>query len=182
MFADAIENFNSNNVIISDPIKNSMIEQSLFYKFLYSNEFVSFNGIFLYFQLENISFNKDRIILSKDNQNNINIFNLIINIENSLFNIININKKKNYKLKELINNNNIKFSKSDIYNIHEFNQLEELEKLEKSGELTELKKLEEFSKKIKHNFILKLSGIWETNDNIGITFKIILINKILDFN
>ena len=37
--------------------------------------------------------------------------------------------------KELINNNNMKFSKSDIYNIGEFNQLEELHESEESEEL-----------------------------------------------
>ena len=30
-------------------------------------------------------------------------------------------------------------------------------------------------------FILKLSGIWETKDNLGLTFKIILVNKYIDF-
>ena len=161
MFSDNIENFNINNVIISDAIKNSMIEQSLFYKLLYSNDFITFNGIYLYFQLENINYNKDRIILIKDNQNNLNILNNIIDIETSLFNIMNSNKKKNYKLSELINNNNIKFSKSDIDNIHKFNQFNDINK---------------------HNFILKISGFWETNDNIGITFKIIKVNKVLNLS
>lgn len=177
MFADNIENFNTNNVIISDAIKNSMIEHSLFYKFLYSNEFVTFNGIFLYFQLENINFNKDRIILTKDNENNLNVLNNIIDIEKKLFNIINSNKIKNYKLRELINNNNIKFSKSDIDNINEFNEFNEFNEC---NEFNEFKKFNEFNEFNKHHFILKLSGFWETNENIGITFKIIKINKFLD--
>jgi hypothetical protein len=165
MFAENIENFNNNNVILMYAIKNSMIEHSLFYKFLYSNDFITFNGIFLHFQLENISFNKDRIILTKNNENNKNVLNNIINVENKLFNIINSNKIKNYKLSELINNNNIKFSKSDIDNINDFNECNECIECNECN---------------KHHFILKLSGFWETNENIGITFKIIKINKFLD--
>jgi hypothetical protein len=30
-------------------------------------------------------------------------------------------------------------------------------------------------------FILKISGIWESKDNIGVTFKIIIANKCIKF-
>ena len=174
MFADNIKNFNTNNVIILDPIKNSMIEQSIFYKLLYSNEFITFNGIFLYFQLENVSFNKDRIYLTKDNQNNLNILNNIINVENRLFNIMNSKKNKNYKLRDVIYNNNIKFSKTDI----DFNKFNKFNKISKTD--IDFNEFNSISDKNKHHFILKLSGFWETNENIGLTFKIIKINKFLD--
>ena len=32
------------------------------------------------------------------------------------------------------------------------------------------------------SLILKISGLWETKENIGVTFKIILIEDIISFN
>lgn len=69
-------------------------------------------------------------------------------------------KNKNYKLKEIITNNNIKFNNSDVDNVDNYTDFNSL----------------------KDNFfILKLSGFWETNENIGLTFKIIKLHKELIF-
>ena len=96
MLVDNIDNINYDNIIINDPIKNSMIEESLFYKFLYSKEYVTFNGIFLLFKLEDIHYSKDKIIFDNINENNTKILNNIIDIESKLFDIFNNKKKKNF--------------------------------------------------------------------------------------
>lgn len=158
MFTDNINNIDYNNIIISDPIKNSMLEQSLFYKFLYSKEFVTFNGIFLLFKLQDIQYNKDKIIFNSKINNK--TLDQIIKIEKNLFDLFNSKKNKNYKLKEIITNNNIKFNNSDVDNVDNYTDFNSL----------------------KDNFfILKLSGFWETNENIGLTFKIIKLHKELIF-
>ena len=159
MLVDNIDNINYDNIIINDPIKNSMIEESLFYKFLYSKEYVTFNGIFLLFKLEDIHYSKDKIIFDNINENNTKILNNIIDIESKLFDIFNNKKKKIFKLKDIIINNNIKFNKSDM-DAYAYS--------------------ENYNNFITNNsnyFILKLSGIWETNDSYGITFKIIKTSK-----
>lgn len=158
MFTDNINNIDYNNIIISDPIKNSMLEQSLFYKFLYSKEYVTFNGIFLLFKLQDIQYNKDKIIFNSKINNK--TLDQIIKIEKNLFDLFNSKKNKNYKLKEIITNNNIKFNNSDVDNVDNYTDFNSL----------------------KDNFfILKLSGFWETNENIGLTFKIIKLHKELIF-
>ena len=156
MFSENIYNIDYNNIIISDPIKNSLIEQSLFYKLFYSKEYITFNGIFLLFKFENITMNKDKIIFNNYNENNKNTLEKIIMIEKNILEILKTKKNKIFKLKEIITNNNIKFNKSDIDNINDYNEFNELND---------------------NLFILKLSGLWETNDNIGLTFKIIKLSK-----
>ena len=91
MFTDNINNIDYNNIIISDPIKNSMLEQSLFYKFLYSKEYVTFNGIFLLFKLQDIQYNKDKIIFNSKINNK--TLDQIIKIEKNLFDLFNSKKK-----------------------------------------------------------------------------------------
>ena len=43
--------FEINNVIISDKSKNNVIENSFFYRMYYSNDLVSMNGIYIKFNL-----------------------------------------------------------------------------------------------------------------------------------
>ena len=45
MFAEDLENIDYNNIIICDPIKNSIIDYSSFYKIIYSNSYISYNGL-----------------------------------------------------------------------------------------------------------------------------------------
>ena len=163
MFAEDIYNIDFNNIIICDPIKNSIINQSIFYKLLYSNENACFNGVFGLFKLNIEDINKDKIFFYKNK--NSEIIKNIINLESTILNKLNTSKNKIYKLKELFENNNIKYSKNDLNN-----------------NLLKSKCFYNYSKKlsIKNDeifLILKISGLWETNQNIGVTFKIILVNS-----
>ncbi len=42
-----IDDFNKNNIIFNEPIKNSIIINSNFIKIVYADEIIVFNGIFL---------------------------------------------------------------------------------------------------------------------------------------
>ncbi len=164
MLAEDIDNININNIIISDPIKNSVMQYSNFYKIIFSNNIISFTGLYISFILNDITLNREKIILN--NSNNIDTINKLSNIENIILNNIITNKKKTYKIYELFNNGNIKYCYNDIY-IENFNNNHKL-----------LSSNNTFDKK---TFILKISGVWENKDSIGITFKIILMDKYITF-
>ena len=72
MFAENIEDIDFNNIIINEPIKNSVIDHSNFYKVIYSNKNITLNGLFCLFKLNNINIVKDKILLNNNNANNDN--------------------------------------------------------------------------------------------------------------
>ena len=172
MFAENIENLDYNNIIICDPIKNSIIEQSNFYKIIYSNRYVSYNGLYVLFNIDNIQINKDKINFTNNNNNN-NILNELIKLEEYIIKQCINSKVKNinYKLREYLANNSFKFVYND--DINKFNSLNKkfINNLISNN----------IDNNIDNNsfFILKISGLWETRENIGMTFKIIKINKYL---
>ena len=77
-------------------------------------------------------------------------------IENYILNLIASNKNKIFKITELLSNGFIKYCSNEINNNVYFNNMHDNKSL-----------------------ILKISGLWETKENIGVTFKIILIEDII---
>tara|TARA_B100001175_G_scaffold276386_1_gene251811 strand:+ start:1066 stop:1590 length:525 start_codon:yes stop_codon:yes gene_type:complete len=158
MIAENVENINTNHIIICDPIKNSVMQYSNFYKIVYSNELISLNGLYILFNLHNINQNKEKILFNySDNKIHID---KISEIENYILNLIYSNKNKVHKISELLNNGFIKYCYNDssINNINYNNN--------------------KYSNK---SLILKISGLWETKENIGVTFKIILVEDTISF-
>ena len=171
MFAEDLENIDYNNIIICDPIKNSIIDYSSFYKIIYSNSFISYNGVFILFKVNNITINKDKVFLNNNNDDeNNSVFNKLKHIEENITKLCSKSKIKkiNYKLKDFLNNNYFKFVNNDDMN--KFNNFNNLKLLSNSNIA---------SNSNYHYFILKISGLWETRENIGMTFKIIKINNYL---
>jgi hypothetical protein len=78
-------------------------------------------------------------------------------------NLINNSKTKLYKFKELYENQYFKYSLCD--DIDKFNNYKYVNTLDAKN----------------NKFILKISGIWESKENIGLTFKIIITNKCISF-
>lgn len=163
MICEDLESFNKDNIIVNEAIKNSVIQYNYFYKLLYSTDNIILSSIFILFELNNITIDNDKVFLNNNNNNN--IFNKLIALEEYILNLINESKTKSYKFRELYENNFFKFSPSD--DNERFNNYKNITNLN----------IKNNSKK----FILKISGIWESKDNIGLTFKIIGINKTLDF-
>ena len=184
MFAEDLENIDYNNIIICDPIKNSIIDYSSFYKIIYSNSYISYNGVFTIFKVNNVTINKDKVIFNNDENNN--VLNNLKNIEENIIKLCSKSKIKkiNYKLKEFLNNNYFKFVYNDDMN--KFNNCNNLKLLSNSNSVFDCNcncncncncgcdLNSEY-----HYFILKISGLWETKENIGMTFKIIKINNYL---
>jgi len=161
MIAENIENISTNNIIICDPIKNSIMQHSNFYKIVYSNNLLSLNGLYILFNLKMLNQNKEKIIFNYlDNKF---IIDQIAYIEEYILNLINSNKNKIYKITELLTNGYIKYCYNDnlSYDNISYNSIN--------------------STNSNKSLILKISGLWETKENIGITFKIILIEKTISF-
>ena len=173
MFAEDLENIDYNNIIICDPIKNSIIDYSSFYKIIYSNSYISYNGVFTIFRVNNVTINKDKVFFNNNNDDeNNSVFNKLKHIEEHITKLCSKSKIKkiNYKLKDFLNNNYFKFVNNDDMN--KFNNFNNLKLLSNSNSSV-------VSNSDYHYFILKISGLWETRENIGMTFKIIKINNYL---
>ena len=162
MIAENVENIDLNHIIVCDPIKNSVMQYSNFYKIVYSNELLSLNGLYILFNLNTINQNKEKILFQySDNKICID---KISKIEEYILNLINTSKNKIYKITELLNNGYIKYCYNDnLINTITSNNSNNVNNFNKS-------------------LIFKISGLWETKENIGVTFKIILVGNTIEFN
>jgi hypothetical protein len=160
MISENLQDLNYECIILNEPIKNSAVQYNYFYKLLYSTHIMSLTSIFLLFELNNLSFENDKIKFDKTTVNN-NVFSKLIELEEHILNLIIDSKSKLYKLKEIYENQFFKFSLSDDNeNISSYNNLKCLNN---------------------RTFIIKISGIWESKDTIGLTFKFIKVNKFVEF-
>jgi hypothetical protein len=152
---ETIENFDINNLYYLDPIKNTVIDNSNFIRILYSNKLFTLNGIYIYLDFTNITFinnnNRGKYSIDLNNNSNNKIILFIKNLEeNILNNSIIKNKIQSKKLTELLSSGYIK-NINNTFNI-----------------------------KNNSKFILKISGIWESDFEYGLTYKILDINN--EFN
>jgi len=166
LIAENINNVNYNNIIITHPIKNNIQTNNNFYKILYSNDYATLNGIYCYFKLENVTINKTQQSIFFSNLENQNIINKLIEIESKLLNQHAKNKEKSFKILEILNNNYIKFS--FIENL-DYNKNFYYNKQNNINNLQTIKKID-------IELIIKISGIWESNNVNGLTFKFLSIS------
>ena len=159
--SETIKTFNINNIFYLDPIKNTVIENSNFIRILYSNELFSLNGIYIIFNFKNIQKiiqnNKIKTTFDLNNSYNLQNINFIKKLEDDLLNNNTIkNKKPYFKLKDQIIQGNLKNTNNNYIenkNLHYKNNEED--------------------------FILKISGIWESEMEYGLTYKILETKKFL---
>tara|TARA_X000000368_G_scaffold403856_1_gene379262 strand:+ start:2375 stop:2848 length:474 start_codon:yes stop_codon:yes gene_type:complete len=148
-----LNDFNSEKLLINNKIRNNIITNSFFYRLYYSdNEFIS-NGVVIVFKLYDVSFekyfNKNKLIFNdKKNISNIQKLNLL---ENELLSALKLeNKEKKYLIKEQLDNHFLKI-------INDRNNT--------------LKNIDNC------NIIIKISGIWESKTEYGLTFRCIKTEK-----
>ena len=133
-------------------------------------------------EIDNICYHN--IFISESNKNNSNNFIKIFYSNNLFFlNSIYINLHlTNLK----IQNNRIIFE--NLYNIEKIKNIESFilnnininkDPIMKLANILDNNILKFGNEIFKHN-ILKISGIWETNDNYGITFKILEYNDLIN--
>ena len=145
-----IEQFNDHYVYFCDPIKNNIVQDGIFIRILYSSPEVVFNGIYLEFFLYDISFekyyNKYKCTFNIHNTSNKELIEKIRMIEENLL--------KKYTLV-----NKVPFFK--IYDhIRNGNIKIFCDNVPKNNSV----------------LVLKISGLWETTNNYGITYKFINFN------
>jgi hypothetical protein len=143
-----IDQYDENNVLFCEPIKNNVINDGHFIRILYSTPHFTLNGIYFLITLYDIICEK--YYLKYKCSFNINTHKDIIDnlktIEEDILKKYEIkNKIPQFKIYEQIKNGNIKI-------------------------------FIDISNKSISNFILKISGIWETQFNYGLTYKFIKIN------
>ena len=143
-----IDQYNENNVILCEPIKNNIMNEGSFIRLLYSDSNCILNGVYLLFTINDVVCEK-YYSKFKCTFNTLNYKSLIENIklieENLLKKCRVINKIPQYKINEQLKNGNIK-----IFN--------------------------DIGNKSSCSFILKISGIWETFSNFGLTYKFVKVD------
>jgi hypothetical protein len=142
------EDIQIHHIHFQESVKNTIIEGSDFIRIIYSNELFSLNGLYIEFELDTIHiekyFNKYKYILNKNTEKNINTILRISQLEKEILEKANISEKKCpiYKISEHLQSGNIKlFNENAVAN----NGL--------------------------NKYLLKISGIWENENEYGITFK-----------
>jgi hypothetical protein len=146
-----IEQYDDKYINFCQPIKNNVINDGSFIRIFYSNEIVSFNGIYLLITLNNIIcdkyYNKYKYFFNAHFTFHKEIIDKIKTIEENILKKIEIkNKVVQYKIFEQFENGNIRL----------FNEIENNSSC---------------------SFILKISGIWENPVYYGLTYKFIKVTN-----
>ena len=151
-----LEDIKSYNIFFSNKIPNNIYENSNFIKIKYSNNLLILNSIYLEvpFKITKCSYTFNKIKYYFDPLTNSEIILKLCNIENKILNTYTIENKflKICKLYNQLNNGYIK-----IYNENKNN-------MTNKNNTTTI------------HFLLKISGIWQTNNAIGLTYKFIIRN------
>ena len=150
------QTFNKKNVFFQEPVKNTVMNDSNFIRIIYSNKDFILNGIYI-----KININKD--------------------IQKKIFNhdYITIEDKIDENKNKLLNENKMVFqfvetlekyilNKYNSNHIHTYKMTEQiLYLLNKINNCNNNRNI--------FSYILKISGLWETETHIGITYKFIYI-------
>ena len=143
-----IEQYNEDNIFFCEPIKNNIMIEGNFIRILYSTFNVTLNGIYLFIQLNDITSEK------------------YYNKNKCTFNVNN-HRELIEKIKVIEENILKKIAIND--KIPQFKIYEQLI----NGNI---KFFSDYFSKSNNSFILKISGIWETQTNYGLTYKFTKIN------
>jgi hypothetical protein len=143
-----IDQYNKNNIFFCEPIKNNVMNEGNFIRIIYSTQNIVLNGIYLLVTLNDITCDKyyTKYKCNFNVQNHKEIIDNIKIIEEDLLKKIEIPDK-----------------------IPQYKIYEQL----KNGNL---KIFSDVGNKAICSFILKVSGIWETHNNYGLTYKFIKTN------
>jgi hypothetical protein len=139
-----IEQYDNNNLIFCEPVKNNIMNNGNFIRILYSTPNMILNGVYLLINLYDVHCEKYY-----------NKYKCNFNISTH---------------KDIIDN--IKIIEEDILKKYKVNKIP-LFKIYEQFSSGYIKIFSDFENKAKYSFILKISGIWETQINYGLTYKFI---------
>jgi hypothetical protein len=144
-----LDQYNDENIYFCEPIKNNVMNDGIFIRILYSTPIFVLNGINLLVPLHDIIIEKyyNKFKCTFNVTTHKEIIENLKIIEEGLLKKYNIkNKIPQYKIYEQFKNGNIKLF------------------------------LENTDKLLNSNFMLKISGIWETDSHFGLTYKFLKAN------
>ena len=143
-----IEQYDDNNIFFCETTKNNVMNEGNFIRILFSTHNFILNGIYLLITFNDISCEKyyTKYRCCFNVNTHIDIINNLKNIEENIL--------KKYE------------------NINKLPQYKIYEQLRNGN----LKIFTDIGNKTICSFILKISGIWETEDKYGLTYKFIKIN------
>jgi len=145
---DTTKNINvCDNIRYLYPKKNTIMDGE-FTKILYSKEYVTLNGLYLCLPitLEKNNNYENHVRYIVNTSNNMSIVQDLKNLEINILNNFKIYAKKQ-KLLELVLSKQLNTGCIRVYHDHK--------------------------NKKKNKYVIKISGIWETEQKIGLTFKIL---------
>lgn len=171
-----MQSFDIRSVYFLNIKKNNIID-GFFSKIIYTHHTLSFNGVYIWVQMvsHHIVSHRDHnysyYYLDVSEEININLLHKLASVEHSIIqyykNLYKINKTPFYQLKNQFQMGNIKIYK----NIRKYAEGEQAEPLHETTQFTAVgKACRRNCEAVKAT--LKISGIWETTQNIGITYKI----------
>jgi len=140
------EQYNDNNVIFCDPIKNNVMNDGNFIRLLYSNNIMVVNGVYLLINMTDISCEKyyHKFKCSFNIQQHKELIENLKLLEEGILKKYKTNKIPSHKIYEQIKCGYIKIFSYTPNNSN-------------------------------CQFILKISGIWETQNSYGLTYKFLQI-------
>jgi len=142
-----LDQYDESCVYFGEPIKNNVMNDSVFIRILYSNSLMTLSGIYLLINIQELECEKyyNKFKCSFNTERHIGIIHKLKQFEIDLLEKIEIkNKLPQYKIYDLFKNGVFKF----------FNEIITREN---------------------NTFILKISGIWETPYTYGLTYKLISV-------
>lgn len=148
-------NFNKDNLCIMSPVKNFVLKEACFYKFVYITDDIKLSNLIFEIKLNNIVLikslnNRYKLCFENNKENKLEISN-ILNIERLILNKFFPDLNKN--------------------RTHYINKMPDMNKILDSLLLKLYTKKTLDLKYNKLNIIVKFSGIWKTSENYGLTYK-----------
>ena len=143
------DQYDEKYIYFCEPIKNNIMNEGNFIRIIYSTNNLMLNGIYLLLSLNDITCEKYY-----------NKYKCIFNVNNH---------------KELIEN--IKTIEENILKKIEIKNKIPLFKIYEQISNGNIKLFNEVTNKSNNLFVLKISGIWETQFNYGVTYKFVNINS-----
>ena len=139
-----IDDFKLENVFFQDSVKNTVMDNSNFIRTLYSTNLFTLNGIFLKTKINTSYVEKyfNKYKCIFDKELNRTVIDKMLLIEKSILQKVEIkNKNAAYRIEDQLSGGNIKLFTDNL------------------------------EKSLENQYIFKISGIWETETDYGVTYK-----------
>jgi len=159
--------YNQDSIYFMESIINTIMENSMFIKIIYSNNLITLNGLYLTLNLKIINsetyFKKIKYTYDINHNYNNAILNKLYSIESSILDKYSSNKTKKYILYNTLRTGILKIFPNQS-NIHNNSVVTPL--------ISHTSSIQQNSNNQISSFILKISGIWENQTEYGITYKL----------